>query len=129
MERRASMTILPNTQDLGDATPVKSGFRLDVHDRLVIHGKPYRFLGMSGGDAELTPANDVGMTEVFPMGTLARLSASGDIKHEVGYYLPDELKPASAVTAVDFQPSKLSEAAKTRFHMRFSQVMAIRNMV
>src|SRR6056297_3041842 len=129
MERRPSMTIVPNKHSLGEAKPVKTGFRLDIHDRLLIHGKPYRFLGMSGDNAELIPASGAGLTEVFPMGTLARLSTSGDIKHEVGYYLPDELKPASAVTAVDFQPSKLSEAAKTRFHMRFSQVMAIRNMV
>lgn len=122
------MTILPNTQDLGDATPVKSGFRLDVHDRLVIHGKPYRFLGMSGGDAELIPASGAGMTEVFPMGALARLSASGDIKHEVGYYLPDDLKPASAVAAFDFQPSNLVGKARVRFDAKLAQIKAIEDM-
>ncbi|WP_172982818.1 Mu transposase C-terminal domain-containing protein [Roseovarius bejariae] len=122
------MTILPNTQDLGDATPVKSGFRLDVHDRLLIHGKPYRFLGMSGDNAELIPASGAGMTEVFPMGALARLSASGDIKHEVGYYLPDDLKPASAVAAFDFQPSNLVGKARVRFDAKLAQIKAIEDM-
>jgi len=37
------MTIVPNKQDLGEAKPVKSGFRLDIHDRLVIHGKGPHF--------------------------------------------------------------------------------------
>lgn len=122
------MTIVPNKQDLGEATPVKSGFRLDVHDRLVIHGKPYRFLGMSGDNAELIPASGVGLTEVFPRGTLSRLSASGDIKHEVGYYLPDDLKPASAVTTVDFQPSNLVGKARARFDARLVQMKAIEDM-
>jgi putative transposase len=122
------MTIVPNKQSLGEATPVKTGFRLDVHDRLVIHGKPYRFLGMSGGDAELTPASGAGMTEVFPMGALARLSASGDIKHEVGYYLPDDLKPASAVAAFNFQTSNLVGKARVRFDAKLAQIKAIEDM-
>jgi putative transposase len=122
------MTLVPNKQDLGEATPVKSGFRLDIHDRLVIHGKPYRFLGMSGDNAELIPASGVGLTEIFPMGTLSRLSATGDIKHEVGYYLPDDLKPASAVAAFDFQPSNLVGKARARFDAKLAQIKAIEDM-
>src|SRR6056297_2974115 len=118
MERRPSMTIVPNKHSLGEAKPVKTRFRLDIHDRLLIHGKPYRFLGMSGDKAELIPESGVGLTEVFPMGTLSRLSASGDIKHEVGHFLPDDLKPAPAVTAVDFQPSNLVGKPRARFDAR-----------
>ncbi|SFQ66944.1 Integrase core domain-containing protein [Roseivivax halotolerans] len=122
------MTIVPNKQDLGEAKPVKSGFRLDIHDRLVIHGKPYRFLGMSGDNAELRPESGVGLTEIFPMGTLSRLSAAGDITHEVGCYLPDELKPAAAVAAFDFQPSNLVGKARARFNSKLAQIKAIEDM-
>jgi len=122
------MTIVPNKHSLGEAKPVKTRFRLDIHDRLLIHGKPYRFLGMSGDNAELIPASGVGLTEVFPMGTLARLSTSGDIKHEVGYYLPDELKPSPATSAFDFHPSNLTGKARFRFESRLSQIKAISDM-
>ena len=122
------MTIVPKKQSLGEAAPVKTGFRLDIHDRLLIHGKPYRFLGMSGDNAELKPAMGNGLTEVFPVETLSRLSASGDIKHEVGYYLPDDLKPASAVTAIDFQPSNLTGKARVRFDTKLAQIKAIEDM-
>ncbi|MHA7849531.1 transposase [Roseovarius sp.] len=122
------MTIVPNKHSLGEAKPAKTRFRLDIHDRFLIYGKPYRFLGMSGDNAELGPASGVGLTEVFPMGTLARLSTSGDIKHEVGYYLPDELKPSPATSAFDFHPSNLTGKARSRFESRLSQIKAISDM-
>lgn len=66
------MTIPPDKQCLGDGKPVKAGVNLDIHDYLVVRGKPYWFLGMSGDYAVLAPTKCIGMTEVFPIRTPSR---------------------------------------------------------
>ncbi len=63
------------------------------------------------------------------MGRLSRLSAAGSIKHEVGYYLPDDLKTAPEAKNVSFQVSDLNAPQKKRFRIRFIQIKAIEDMV
>lgn len=111
------------------ASAVGSRFRIDPHDRITIEGKPYR-AGRRVGDAvELMPENGEGLTEQFPLGVLARLSAAGKIRHEVGYYLPHDAKRTAAANTDQFQLSQLLGRQKERFIIRYAQVMAIEELI
>ncbi|SIS16122.1 putative transposase, partial [Roseovarius nanhaiticus] len=111
------------------STSVKSGFRIEQADRLTIEGKRFDWAGKSGDTIFLQPADGQGLTEQFSMGMLSRLSAAGAIKHEVGYYLPDDLKPAPLAKGALFQVSDLNSSQKKRFYNRYVQIMAIEDMV
>ena len=111
------------------AAPVSTGFRITEHDRLTIDNVPYRFMGRSGDLISLQREDGHRLIEQYKVENLARLSATGKIRHEVEYYLPDDLKtrPASMNTA--FQVSRLTPAQQRRFHIRYAQVRALDDMV
>ena len=120
-------TIVDNT--FAKRTPVKSGFRIEQADRLTIDGKRYDFGWRSGETIFLQPSDGEELAEQFTMGMLSRLSAEGAIKHEVGFYLPDDLKPAPLAKGVLFEPSDLEAEEKKRFYNRYVQMLAIEEMV
>ncbi|SFF21277.1 putative transposase [Sulfitobacter brevis] len=123
------MNAIVKTNAFTKLNPIKSGFRIEQTDRLTIQNKHFDWAGQSGDTIFLQPSNGQGMTEQFTMGMLSRLSAAGEIKHEVGFYLPDDLKPAPLAKGVSFQVSDLNVKQKTRFYGRYAQIMAIEDMV
>ncbi len=106
-----------------------SGFKLAEHDRITVDGKAYRFSRNVGDAVELVPAEGDGCAEQFDMGTLSRLGAMGRVKHEVGFHLPPDLKPAFGVQNVGVQISSLSEKQKERFYAKYAQVMAVLQLI
>jgi putative transposase len=123
------MNAIVGTNTFANSTKVKSGFRIDQSDRLTIEGKRFDWAGQSGDTIHLQPSDGLGMTEQFTMGMLSRLSAAGKIKHEMGFYLPDDLKLTPSAKGVLFQVSDLNAAQKKRFYGRYAQIMAIEEMV
>jgi len=123
------MNAIVDNKHFVNPASVKSGFRIDQADRLTINGKHFDFAGQSGDTVFLHPSDEQGMTEQFTMGNLSRLSAAGMVKHEVGYYLPDDLKPSPLAKAVSFKASDLDEKQQKRFYNRFVQIKAIEDMV
>lgn len=99
-------------------------FRLEPHDRLIVDGKPYRVLRRTGENVELMPEDGRGLVEQFALSQLGRLNATGQIKHEVGYYLPDDLKSSPEVKSIDFRVSELPPGARRRFKIRHALVRA-----
>lgn len=123
------MNAIVKSNAFAQATSGKSGFRIEQADRLTISGKHYDWAGQSGDTIFLQPSDGQGLTEQFTMGQLSRLSASGAIKHEVGFYLPDDLKATPQAKAALFQISDLNAAQKKRFYNRYVQIMAIEELV
>ena len=123
------MNAIVKTNAFAIPTPIKSGFRIEQSDRLTIERKHFDWAGQSGDTIFLQPSDGQGMTEQFTMGMLSRLSAAGEIKHEVGFYLPDELKSVSLAKGARFEPSQLEAEAKMRFYNRYVQILAIEEMV
>lgn len=76
---------------------VSTGFRISPHDRLTIDGIPYRFMGRSGDLISLQREDGQGLIDQYKVENLARLSATGHIRHEVEYFLPDNLKTRPAL--------------------------------
>ncbi|MDF1774246.1 MAG: DDE-type integrase/transposase/recombinase [Pseudophaeobacter sp. bin_em_oilr2.035] len=123
------MNAIVDNKHFVNPASVKSGFRIDQADRLTINGKHFDFAGQSGDTVFLHPSDEQGMTEQFTMANLSRLSAAGMVKHEVGYYLPDDLKPSPLAKAVSFKASDLDKKQQKRFYNRFVQIKAIEDMV
>lgn len=115
--------------NVGSAPAAKSGFKIDPHDRITINGKAYRMSRHVGDNVELVPADEDGLVEQFPMSTLGRLSAMGRVQHEVGYYLPDDLKMSAGIADAHFRVSDLTEKQRMRFLARYAQVMAVEELV
>ena len=118
------------TQDVGSFIPAatqtpSSGFRIDIHDRLIIKGQAYRLVSASVEYIILRPASGDGLAEQFAMATLARLSAMGNLRHEVGYYLPSDQKLTTGGSNDDFRLHHLTSKQQARFMGRYAQVMAI----
>ncbi|MCF3595753.1 hypothetical protein LZG00_17320 [Rhodobacteraceae bacterium LMO-12] len=113
------MNAIVEPDTFAKSTPAKSGFRIEQADRLTIEGTLFDWAGQSGDTIFLQPADGQGLTEQFTMGMLSRLSVAGAIKHEVGYYLPDDLKPTPLAKGALFQVSDLNPAQKKRFYSRF----------
>lgn len=111
------------------STKANTGFRIEPHDRVTIEGAAYRYIGRSDDLISLQRADGHGLIDQYGLGTLARLSAAGRIKHEVEYYLPDDLKTVAAFRDVDFQVSDLSPKQKQRFHISHAQMQALDEMV
>lgn len=122
------MNAIVDNKHFVNPASVKSGFRIDQADRLTINGKHFDFAGQSGDTVFLHPSDEQGMTEQFSMGNLSRLSAAGKVKHEVGYYLPDDLKPSPLAKTVSFKASDLVGKEQKRFYNRLVQVKAIEDM-
>ena len=111
------------------STKINTAFRIEPHDRVTIEGTAYRYIGHSGDLISLQRADGQGLIDQYRLGTLARLSATGRIKHEVEYYLPDDLKTVTAFRDDDFQVSDLSPEEKQRFHICHAQMQALDEMV
>lgn len=122
------MNAIVDNKHFVNPASVKSGFRIDQADRLTINGKHFDFAGQSGDTVFLHPSDEQGMTEQFTMANLSRLSAAGMVKHEVGYYLPDDLKLSPLAKTVSFKASDLVGKEQKRFYNRFVQVKAIEDM-
>ncbi|MEI4263341.1 Mu transposase C-terminal domain-containing protein [Roseovarius sp. D0-M9] len=123
------MTTIFGATNFATTTSAKCGFRIEQTDRITIEGTPFDMVGQSGDMILLQPSIGNGLTEQFTRGTLSRLSAAGAIKHEVGYYLPDDLKIAPGAKNVAFHASDLNASQRKRFHNRFVQIRAIEDMV
>ncbi|MFC0161759.1 hypothetical protein CDZ97_28150 [Mameliella alba] len=111
------------------AKPVGTRFSIGEHDRITINGKAFRMNRYVGEDVELLPADGIGLAEQFPISNLSRLSAMGRVKHEVGYYLPADLRPAVGLADVSFRVSDLTEKPRERFFSRYAHVMAVEELV
>ncbi|MDD9733805.1 Mu transposase C-terminal domain-containing protein [Mameliella sp. AT18] len=107
---------------------VGTGFSIGVHDRITINGKAFRLNRYVGEDVELVPADGIGLAEQFPMSNLSRLSTMGRVKHEVGYYLPADLRPAVGLADVSFRVSDLPDKPRARFFSRYAHVMAVEEL-
>jgi len=123
------MNAIVGTDIFAKTKPFKSGFRIEQTDRLTIEGKAFDWAGRSGDTILLQPSTGHGVTEQFSMGTLSRLSAAGKIRHEVGFYLPDDLKTVPQAKDALFQVSDLNPLQKKRFNNRHVQIMAIEDMI
>ncbi|MFC2970193.1 Mu transposase C-terminal domain-containing protein [Acidimangrovimonas pyrenivorans] len=123
------MNAFTGIQEFQSPTPVKSGFRIDAHDRLTIEGKAYRLIGKSGPNVVLRPAEGEELAEQFAMSNLARLSAAGKIKHEVGYYLPDDQKKVTLDGNVELLLAELPPDALKRLKTRHALVQAVKDMI
>lgn len=123
------MNAIAGKQTFETPRRINSGFHIGQADRLTIQGKCFDWAGQSGSTIFLQPSDGQKLTEQFSMEVLSRLSAAGAIKHEVGYYLPDDLKDAPLQKEPTFQVSDLPPTQKKRFYNRFVQIMAIDDMV
>ena len=113
-----------------ESMPVaKVGFVIDKHDRLTVEGVAFRLNRYVGRDVELIPENDKLSSTQYPMATLSRLSGMGLVKHEVGYYLPPDLKHRASIVVDHVRPSDLPEAQKKRYFSRYAQVMAVEELM
>jgi putative transposase len=108
---------------------IKSGFRMDIHDRIIIEGSAYRLVSETGEAVVLCPASGSGLSEQFSMATLSRLSANGKLVHELGYYLPDDMKRSVSASNHEFKVSQLTSKQRARYMGRYAQVMAVLELI
>lgn len=67
-------------------------FRIGAHDRIIIDGTAFRFVGQGGDAWHLSPADGVGLCETFTYEKLNELSSGGRVVHEVDHFLPAALR-------------------------------------
>ena len=115
--------------DMAGHAPVGTGFRITPHDRLTIEGMPYRLASRSGDVVFLEREDGQGVVDQYTAGTLARLSATGHVRHEPEYHLPPCQRTRPATQATSFYVSMLAPAQKKRFHICHAQVQALDDMV
>lgn len=100
-------------------------FFIGEHDRITIGGKAMRFCYMTGTSVVLKPVEGHGVAETFDIGQLNRLSAAGQIHHEVEYFLPPHLRSRPVRGVDDVVAPNLSPAHRMRVDIRHAMATAL----
>ena len=113
------------------APPTKVGtpFRIGRHDRLIIEGRPFNWVGDSGSDVLLRPEHGDGLTESFSRQVLSQLSAHGKIRHEVDFHLPEGMRSSNRPAGASFSLACLSPKHRERVKMRYAMVQAVEEII
>ena len=94
-------------------------FQISPCDRLTISGKPMRLAQRNQIGYVLMAADGSGCSETFSFEVLSRMSANGDIKHEVNYFLPSEAQRRMSVSTSSIADLKPNQRKRLRGRYAF----------